>query len=69
MLKLLGCAYDRAAVAAALNQWNTEAFEEAAAQAGMVVTAARTFEEWDAHPQGIAVASQPLMTIERIGDA
>ncbi|MGN8088763.1 CoA transferase [Ralstonia sp. 22086] len=69
VLKLLGCAYDRAAVAAALNQWQAEAFEEAAAQAGMVVTAARTFEEWDAHPQGIAVASQPLMTIERIGDA
>ncbi|WP_204278903.1 CoA transferase, partial [Klebsiella aerogenes] len=49
--------------------WKAEAFEEAAAQAGMVVTAARTFEEWDAHPQGIAVAGQPLMTIERIGDA
>ena len=69
VLKLLGCAYDRAAVAAALKQWKAEAFEEAAAQAGMVVTAARTFEAWDAHPQGIAVARQPLMTIERIGDA
>lgn len=69
VLKLLGCAYDREAVAAALSQWNAEAFEDAAAQAGMVVTAARTFDEWDRHPQGIAVASQPLMTIERIGDA
>ena len=69
VLKLLGCAYDREAVAVALSQWNAEAFEEAAAQAGMVVTAARTFEEWDHHWQGIAVAGQPLMTIERIGDA
>ena len=69
VLKLLGCAYDREAVAAALRQWKAEAFEEAAAQAGMVVTAARTFDEWDRHPQGIAVAGQPLMTIERIGDA
>ncbi|WP_296225938.1 CoA transferase [Ralstonia sp. UBA689] len=69
VLKLLGCAYDRDAVAAALSQWKAEAFEDAAAQAGMVVTAARAFEEWDRHPQGIAVASQPLMTIERIGDA
>ncbi|GCB04762.1 CoA transferase [Ralstonia sp. SET104] len=69
VLKLLGCAYDREAVAAALNQWKAEAFEEAAAQAGMVVTAARTFEEWDHHSQGIALAGQPLMTIERIGDA
>ena len=69
VLKLLGCAYDRDAVAAALAGWKAEAFEEAAAQAGMVVTAARTFDEWDRHPQGIAVAGQPLMTIERIGDA
>lgn len=69
VLKLLGCAYDRDAVAAALSQWKAEAFEDAAAQAGMVVTAARTFEEWDRHPQGIAVAGLPLMTIERIGDA
>lgn len=69
VLKLLGCAYDRESVAAALNQWKAEAFEDAAAQAGMVVTAARTFDEWDRHPQGIAVAGQPLMTIERIGDA
>ena len=69
VLKLLGCAYDRDAVAAALGQWKAEAFEEAAAQVGMVVTAARTFGEWDRHPQGIAVAGQPLMTIERIGDA
>lgn len=69
VLKLLGCAYDRDAVAAALSQWQAEAFEEVAAQAGMVVTAARTFDEWDRHPQGMAVAGQPLMTIERIGDA
>lgn len=69
VLKLLGCAYDRDAVAAALSQWKAEAFEEAAAQVGMVVAAARTFDEWDRHPQGMAVAGQPLMTIERIGDA
>ena len=68
VLKLLGCAHDREAVAAALSRWKAEAFEEAAAQAGMVVTAARMFEEWDRHPQGIAVAGQPLMTIEPIGD-
>lgn len=68
VLNLLGCAYDRASVAAALSQWKAEAFEDAAAQAGMVVTAARTFDEWDHHPQGMAVAGQPLMTIEPIGD-
>lgn len=69
VLRLLGCAYDRDAVAAALAGWQAEAFEDAAAAAGMVVTAGRTFDEWDRHPQGIAVAGLPLMTIERIGDA
>lgn len=44
-------------------------FEEAAAQAGLVVAALRSFAQWDAHPQAAAVAALPLFTIERIGDA
>jgi crotonobetainyl-CoA:carnitine CoA-transferase CaiB-like acyl-CoA transferase len=69
VLKLLGCDYDRAAVKRALDGWNAEAFEDAAAQAGLVVTATRSFAEWDAHGQGRAVASLPVFSIERIGDA
>jgi crotonobetainyl-CoA:carnitine CoA-transferase CaiB-like acyl-CoA transferase len=34
-----------------------------------VVTAKRSFEEWDRHPQGVAVAALPVFSIERIGDA
>ncbi|MGI4776839.1 MAG: CoA transferase [Janthinobacterium lividum] len=44
-------------------------FENAAAERGLVVTALRRFDEWDATPQGQAVRAQPLFTIERIGDA
>lgn len=69
MLRLLGCAYDRAAVAKALQGWNAEALEQAAADAGLVAAMARTFAEWDAHPQGRAVAALPSLTITRIGDA
>ena len=29
----------------------------------------RSFAEWDAHPQGRAVAGLPVFSIERIGDA
>ena len=36
----------------------------AAADAGLVVTALRHFDEWDAHPQGRAVAAQPLFHID-----
>jgi crotonobetainyl-CoA:carnitine CoA-transferase CaiB-like acyl-CoA transferase len=69
VLKLLRCEHDRAAVQRALDGWKAEVFEDAAAQAGLVVTATRSFAEWDAHEQGHAVANLPIFTIERIGDA
>ena len=69
LLKLLGCEHDKAAVQRALDGWQAEALETAAAEAGVVVTACRSFAEWDRHPQGRAVAKLPLFTIEQIGDA
>ena len=69
VVRLLGCADERGAVAAALLGWRAEAFESAAAEAGMCVTALRSFTRFDAHPQGIALAAQPVISIERIGDA
>ena len=68
-LKLLGADYDRASVQRALDGWEAFKLEDAAAAAGLVVTATRSFAEWDAHPQGGAVAGLPLFTIEKIGDA
>jgi crotonobetainyl-CoA:carnitine CoA-transferase CaiB-like acyl-CoA transferase len=68
-LKLLGCEHDRGAVTRALAGWSGEAFEEAAAKTGLVVTMCRPFAEWDAHPQGRALAALPAFSIERIGDA
>jgi len=69
VLKLLQCDYDKSAVAAALRGWKAFDVEDAAARAGLVVTAMRSFTEWDAHPQGQAVSRLPLLLIERIGDA
>ena len=69
LLALLGCAYDRAAVQRALDRWDAEALETAASEAGLVATASRSFAEWDEHPQGRAIESLPLFTIDRIGDA
>ena len=68
-LKLLGADYDRASVQRAIDNWNAFDLEDAAAKAGLVVTATRSFAEWDATPQGQAVARQPLFSIDRIGDA
>ena len=69
MLKLLGCAYEREAVQAALLKREAEPFETAAAEAGLVATMLRLPAEWAAHPQGRAVAALPLIKIEKIGEA
>src|SRR5438067_3792758 len=68
-LALLGCRHERAAVERALDGWRAEALETAAAEAGLVVTACRTFAEWDELPQGRAVAGLPLFTVDQIGEA
>jgi hypothetical protein len=59
----------REAVARALAHWESVAFETAAAEAGLVVTAARSFAAWDATPAGQALHGHPVVEIERIGDA
>jgi len=69
VLAILGCAGERAAVAEALKGWKAEDFEQRAAEARLVVTAMRSFAEWDAHPQGQAVAVLPVMSLEKIGEA
>ncbi|MDR3532956.1 MAG: CoA transferase [Rhodopila sp.] len=69
MLRILGCEYDRQAVAMALRSWTGYGLEDAAAENGLCATAMRSFAEWDAHPHGQAVVTQPVVKITRIGDA
>lgn len=71
-LRLLGldpATAERRDAEAALRGWEAQAFEDAAAQAGLVTTRLRSFAEWDATAAGRAVAAQPLFTFTRIGDA
>ena len=68
-LRLLGATYDRAAVARALEGWEAARLDEAAAAAGLPAAMMRRFAEWDAHPQGQAVAALPPVEITRIGEA
>ena len=67
--KVLHCEPERDEVQAALMQWDAEAFETAAYAAGGVVAMMRSREEWSATPQGKALAEQPVVTIEKIGEA
>lgn len=71
-LRLLGLnpqTAQRADAEAALRHGRAVDFESAAAHAGLVATAVRTFDEWDVIPQAQAIVRQPLFTISRIGNA
>jgi hypothetical protein len=72
-LKLLGLPpgdqTEKVDVERALRKWRAREFEQAAADANLVVSALRSFAEWDAHPQAQALAPQPALSIEKIGDA
>lgn len=72
-LRLLGLppggGTERAQVAQALRRWDAVAFEQAAADAGLVVAAVRSFAQWDAHPQQAAVAALPVVDLQRLDDA
>ena len=69
LLALLNVPHDKKAVQSAVEKWKAEDLETAAAEAGLAVTACRSFAEWDSHPQGRAVAALPAFTIEQIGGA
>ena len=69
ILDILGCAADRPAVESALAGWDAAAFESAVAERNLCAFMVRSRGEWEAMPQSAAVASLPLMSIEKIGDA
>jgi crotonobetainyl-CoA:carnitine CoA-transferase CaiB-like acyl-CoA transferase len=69
VLQLLDCDYSREAVAASLRAWKAQAFEDACAEVGAVVSMMRSPEEWQEHPQCQALDQLPLITIEKIGEA
>ncbi|MPZ10890.1 MAG: CoA transferase [Kiloniellaceae bacterium] len=69
ILDLLGCDHSRESVQAALDHWQAEAFEDAVAGRGLVATMMRSPEDWLASPQGAALAGQPLVALEQIGEA
>jgi crotonobetainyl-CoA:carnitine CoA-transferase CaiB-like acyl-CoA transferase len=67
--RVLNCKAERDEVQAALMQWDAEAFEIAAYEAGGVVSMMRSHDEWSALPQAKALAGLPVITLEKIGDA
>ncbi|GAB3877475.1 hypothetical protein GCM10029964_026640 [Kibdelosporangium lantanae] len=65
----LGTSVDRDEVAAAVARRPALEVEEAVVAAGGAAGALRPKDEWLRHPQGVALADLPLVSVERIGDA
>ena len=68
-LKVLGVEEDPEAVRRAIAGWDALELEEAIIAANGAGGMARSMEEWAQHPHAAAVASLPLLEIEKIGDS
>ena len=67
-LRVLGVGEDRAQAEKASGKWRGEVLEDAIHAAGGCAGFVRSHEDWMGHAQAAAVASQPLVQIERIGN-
>ncbi|MDE2899844.1 MAG: CoA transferase [Chloroflexota bacterium] len=68
-LGVLGVEEDRAAVTKAVAKWRGLELEEAIIAAKGAGGMVRSMAEWAEHPQSAAVATLPLIEIDRIGDS
>ena len=68
-LSVLGVEEDAEAVRQAVSRWDALELEEAIITARGAGGMVRSMDEWAQHPQSAAVASLPLIEIEKIGDS
>ncbi len=64
-----GTATQRAQVTEALRRWRSIDCETASTKAGLVVAAARSADEWHAHPMHDVIAAQSLVSITQIDES
>jgi hypothetical protein len=64
-LAVLKVSPDRTTVAKAVRRWSAEELEVAVVAAGGCAAAMRSLSGWDSHPQGMAVAAEPLIGHEK----
>ena len=69
ILDLLKCESTRASIQEALLQWNSQDFEDQVAANNLCATKSRTFDEWDKHPQALALDGKKLVEIIKVGEA
>jgi hypothetical protein len=64
-LAVLATAGDKEAVRAAVKSWRADELEAAVVARGGCAATMRSMADWSRHPQGKAVASEPLVRLER----
>jgi len=69
LLEALGTTGEQDAVGAALSELPASAVEARVFAAGGIAGVVRSVDEWRAHPQGRALASEPLIGHRSVGDA
>jgi crotonobetainyl-CoA:carnitine CoA-transferase CaiB-like acyl-CoA transferase len=69
VLGVLNCEGDPESVAGAVARWDAQDLEDAIAEARACGGMVRDNAEWLAHPHGRALAAQPVVEIEKIGDS
>ena len=69
ILRALGCNDDAGEIADVFARTDALEFEDVLAARGLPGYAQRTHREWAVHPQAVALATVPVLEIERLGDA
>lgn len=64
VLQVLQVKEDRTAVAEAVRMWEADALEHAVVAAGGCAAALRSAADWARHPQGLAVAREPVFAVD-----
>ena len=67
-LSVLDCAAERETVAQIVSDWRAAELEAAIVEAGGCAAELRGLNDWAAHPQGKAVAAEPLIAWAQIGE-
>lgn len=67
-LNFLDCGNNRDSLAREIAKFDAEDLEEKLSQLGLPACVARSKQEWDNHPQGIALKAAPLIEIEKVAD-
>jgi CoA-transferase family III len=67
-LSVLTCEATRPAVEAAVSAWKADELESAIIAAGGCAARLRSIDDWTAHPQGKAIAAEPLVLWDAQGD-